>query len=249
MGSGGPPLVVVPGLAGSFDLLEPLISELSRDFTVFSYAYRGEGEVAFDRSYDLSVLVDDLNNFIDGLRLERPSVLGVSFGGAVAMEYAAKHPHRISSVAVQGLASRFEPGLFGQVVQRLFDRIPVPSDSPFINQFFRVLMGESWEDRSDFDLIVQRFWKTDQWTISHRMNLLNDLDLDPWLESIHTPALVLHAEHDVFVSAADALNLARLIPNGEYHLLRGAGHFGPITSPSTIRKLMRRFSREFAHAA
>jgi len=77
----GPPLVVIPGLAGGFGLLGPLARLLSAHFRVISYQLRGEDDCfALRRRFDLQDLVADLAEFLDWHYLERPALLGVSFG-------------------------------------------------------------------------------------------------------------------------------------------------------------------------
>src|SRR5947209_7020577 len=94
----GQPLVLVPGLAGGVDLLGPLARELARDFHVISYQLRGESDCfVLRRRFGLPDLVADLREFIQWRGLERPIVCGVSFGGVLAVEYAARYPTAIQS--------------------------------------------------------------------------------------------------------------------------------------------------------
>src|SRR3954470_18973283 len=107
-GGDGPPLVLVPGLAGGFELLGPLARLLARDFRVISYQLRGEDDCfALRRRFGLADLVEDLHEFLDWSGLERPPVLGVSFGGVLALELAALRPHRLEALVVQGAGARF----------------------------------------------------------------------------------------------------------------------------------------------
>src|SRR5437588_9316482 len=138
----GPPLVLVPGLAGGFELLGPLARLLSQHFRVISYQLRGEDNCfALRRPFDLQDLVADLSEFLDWLRLENPTVLGVSFGGVLALEFAARYPHRLDRLIVQGVGARFEQGLIQQVASTVLNRYPLPADNPFVNQFFNLLFG------------------------------------------------------------------------------------------------------------
>src|SRR5437868_12411014 len=112
----GPPLILVPGLAGGFELLGPLARLLARDFRVISYQLRGENDCfALRRHFDLTDLADDLCELLDWFGLERPPVLGVSFGGVLALELAARWPGRLQSLVLQGVGARFERGLLQQV--------------------------------------------------------------------------------------------------------------------------------------
>src|SRR5205814_9985166 len=105
----GPPLVLVPGLAGGYELLGPLARILAEHFRVISYQLRGEDDCfALRRRFGLTDLVDDLAEFLDWHYLECPAVLGVSFGGVLAVEFAARFPHRLRSLVLQGVGARFE---------------------------------------------------------------------------------------------------------------------------------------------
>src|SRR5262245_50909494 len=133
----GPPLVLVPGLAGGFELLGPLARLLARHFRVISYQLRGEDNCFALRSpFGLHDLVDDLAEFMDWHCLERPTLAGVSFGGILALEFAASHPSRLNELIVQGVGARFERNLLQQVASTVLSRFPLPADNPFINQFF-----------------------------------------------------------------------------------------------------------------
>src|SRR3954463_13265335 len=106
---GGPPLVLVPGLAGGMDLVGPLARELARDFQVISYQLRGEDDCfALRRRFDLMDLADALCEFLDWFGLGRSPVMAVSFGGVLALELAARWPGRLQSLVLQGVGARFE---------------------------------------------------------------------------------------------------------------------------------------------
>src|SRR5262249_2580430 len=138
----GSPLVLVPGLAGSYGLLEPVARELARSHQVIAPALRAEDDCfALRRRFDIRDLADDVRQFIDALGLERPAVCGVSFGGIVATEFAATHPHRLSALVLQGVGDRYERGLLQRIARIVLSDYPLPSDSPFVNQFFNLLLG------------------------------------------------------------------------------------------------------------
>ena len=45
---------------------------------------------------------------LDCLCLENPTIMGVSFGGVLAMEFATRYPYRLKDLIIQGAGSRFE---------------------------------------------------------------------------------------------------------------------------------------------
>src|SRR5262245_36705542 len=136
----GPPLVLVPGLAGGLELVAPLARVLSRQFRVIAYQLRGQdGGFALRRRLGMRELLEDLAEFLDWHCLEAPALLGVSFGGALALSFAIRFPHRLGLLGIQGAGVRFEPGLLRQIAGSVLARYPLPPDSPFVNQFFNLL--------------------------------------------------------------------------------------------------------------
>src|SRR5262249_41278630 len=107
----GEPLVIVPGLAGGYGLLGPLAALLAQRFRVISYQLRGEDDCfALRRQFGLRDLADDLAELLDFLGLEKPAMMGVSFGGVVALEFATRYPSRLDRLIIQGAGARFEAG-------------------------------------------------------------------------------------------------------------------------------------------
>src|SRR5262245_21691738 len=168
----GPPLVLVPGLAGGFELLGPLARLLARDFRVISYQLRGEDDpFALRQRFGLTELVEDLAEFTALLGLESPTVMGVSFGGILALEFAARYPARLRSLVVQGVGSRFERGLLQRVAGWVLSSYPLPSDNAFVNQFFNLLFGGRQNPGPLFQFVTRQCWQTDQSVMAHRFHL------------------------------------------------------------------------------
>ena len=98
-----PLLVLVPGLAGGIGLLGPLVRELAKKFRVISYQLRGEDNCfALRRPFSMMDLVEDLHEFINWHFLESPTILGVSFGGVLALEFARALPAPIAEPHCSG---------------------------------------------------------------------------------------------------------------------------------------------------
>src|SRR5438067_7606380 len=204
----GPPLVLVPGLAGGFELLGPLARLLAEDFRVISYQLRGEDDCfALRRRFGLQDLVSDLAEFLDWHCLESPAVLGVSFGGVLAVEFAARFPYRLRSLALQGVGARFERGLLQRVAGMVLARYPLPTDNPFINQFFNLLFGGRQKPGPLFEFVTRQCWQTDQSVMAHRFQLVEPFDMTSRLERIRIPTLILSGDRDLLVSEASVRDL------------------------------------------
>jgi pimeloyl-ACP methyl ester carboxylesterase len=245
----GEPLVLVPGLAGSWKLLLPFAQMLARHFAVIVPGLRGDrvrwGDPAGEpkRACEIGEYADDLAFVLDHLGLESPAVVGVSFGGAIALEFAAEHPHRLGALVLNGVEARFHRTIGSSIARRALERFPLPTDSPFINQFFHLLYGTKPEPGPLVDFVVDRIWETDQSVMAQRLAQLESYDMSDRLWCIGAPTLVLAGERDVIVPATRQRILADGISGARFQTIPDAGHVAFLTHRAEVVRDIRRHLR------
>ncbi len=231
----GPPLILLPGLAGGYELLGPVARLLARQYRVISLNLRGEDDpFALRRRFDLFDLVDDIEEFLNWHFLENPIIFGVSFGGILALEFAARYPHRVQNLILQGVGAKFEQGLLQKVAGMVLSRFPLPTDSPFVNQFFNLLFGSKERSRALFHFVTRQCWKTDQGVMAHRFKLVEQFNAETRLFRVQAPTLILSGDRDLLVSKKSLKALHKGIPNSTLLRLPGAGHLGFATQPERV---------------
>jgi proline iminopeptidase len=96
---------------------KPLFSRLAQDAQVVYLDHRGQGrsDKSTPERWTLDRWADDVRDFCDALGIERPVVLGNSFGGMVAMAYAIRHPDHPAKVVFSSTSAR-------QNLPRMLDR-------------------------------------------------------------------------------------------------------------------------------
>ena len=245
----GAPLVMVPGLAGSWKLLLPLARLLARHFEVIVPGMRGDGVVWGDleqpasRVGDVGGYAEDLVSILSQLGVECPALLGVSFGGAIALEYAAQHPHRLSALILNGVEAKFHRTIGSTIARRALERFSLPIDSPFINQFFHLLYGAKPEPGPLVDFVVDRIWQTDQKVMAQRLARLESFDVSDRLWRIDAPTLVLAGARDVIVPVERQRSLANGIAGARFVTIAGAGHVAFLTHRAEVVRDVRRHLR------
>jgi pimeloyl-ACP methyl ester carboxylesterase len=245
----GDPLVLVPGLAGSWRLLWPLARRLARHFEVIVAGLYGDCDGwsgprgHFRRLGDLGEYAEDLAALIDRLGLSHPALFGVSFGGAIALEFAARHPQGLGALIVHGAAARFRPTVGSVIARRVLERFPLPSDNRFINQFFHLLYGMKPEPGPLVDFVIERIWETDQGVMAKRMAQLETFDVTDRLWRIDVPTLVLAGSRDVIVPPVRQQALAEAIPGARFEAVEGAGHIGFLTHRDEVVRRVRKHLR------
>jgi pimeloyl-ACP methyl ester carboxylesterase len=241
----GEPIVLVPGLAGGWKLLAPLAHRLARRHEVILYNHRGEhSPLGLPQPAHLSGYAEDLADLLDQLRLERPLVFGVSFGGAVALELAVEQPQRLGALVLSGVEAKFRVGLGATIARRVLERFPLPNNNDFVNQFFNLLHAGKPEPGPLPEFIVERCWETDQGVMAHRLRLLEGFDVTDRLWRVEVPTLVLAGSGDAIVPAARQRALAEAIVGARYASLEGAGHIGFLTHRAEVTRQVGRLVRD-----
>jgi len=240
----GEPIVLVPGLAGGWRLLAPLARQLARRHRVFVSGLRGDRfPVATSWARTVGEHARDLADVLDQLCLERPTVFGVSFGGAIALECAVEHPHRLGALVLQGVEARFRASLGATIARRVLERFPLPRDNGFVNQFFNLLHGGKPGPGPLSDFVVERCWETDQSVIAQRIRMLESFDVADRLWRLEVPVLVLAGTRDVIIPAGRQRALAEAIPEARFETIEGAGHVGFLTHRCEIARHVGRLVR------
>lgn len=105
----GPPLVRCPGTWESFaDRPEEfeVYEVVERGRTTIKYDFRGNGLSQRDaKSFTLDRMVEDLEAVVDTAKLDRFALLGTTLGSPVAIQYAARHPARVSRLVLLTVAT------------------------------------------------------------------------------------------------------------------------------------------------
>jgi pimeloyl-ACP methyl ester carboxylesterase len=244
----GPPLVLIPGLQGRWEYMRATVDELSRSFRVLTFSLSGS---------DLDAYARQVLAAIDYARTERAAVCGVSFGGFIAVRFAASFPARCSSLI---LASTPKPAL------RLRRRHEIYLKAPWL--FGPVFVAETpWRLRPEvkvaipdrrarrrFSLDALRTLATAPLPIrgmAARARMIAATNLEGDCARITAPTLVVTGEAhlDYVVPVEGSSEYLRLIANARAIVLRNTGHLGSVTRPGEFAAIVRAFVEEHRHAA
>jgi pimeloyl-ACP methyl ester carboxylesterase len=109
----GAPVVFVHEFAGDYRSWEPQVRYLSRRYRAIAYNARGwpPSEVPQEVSrYSQARAVDDIRAVLDGLKIDKAHIVGLSMGGMATLHFALTYPERARSVLVAGAGYGSEAG-------------------------------------------------------------------------------------------------------------------------------------------
>jgi len=227
----GLPILVLAGMTGDRRGSQTLLTETLRSHhRVVAMDLRDSGESDPEPDYySMSDLAGDAADLLDALDIASGHVLGISLGGAVALQLCLDHPQRVDRLV---LMSTFANGGTGH---RAGDPPPPPvhfwTDDPVerVRRLLPFAVGPSYRDRLT-DAELETFAQMERsnratWESAMRQQATqSDLDLRRRLGDIASAALVIHGDVDPFVSLDRANMLASGIPNARMLALRGVGH-------------------------
>jgi 3-oxoadipate enol-lactonase len=253
----GPPLIVVPGVLGRWEWLSPALRELQKRCRTISYTLAGDigSSVPFEAALGFENYIRQLDSIFLRSGLDRAGLCGVSYGGCIAVRYAALRPMRVSSLI---LVSSPAPGWVPTDQQRGYVENPWRSAPAFVATAPMRLWPEirsaydTWPERLAFSAThAARVLAapTTPSLMAARVRLVQTLDLAPDCAAIRAPTLVITGEDhlDQVVPAAITRQYATLIRGAEYEKMERSGHIGCLTRPGKFAEIVGGFAaRHFA---
>src|SRR5258708_1793303 len=96
----GEPLIFIPGLHGRWEYMRPAVDALAQSHRVITFPLNDEpsADSPFPRRAGLDAYVAHVRAILDATQIERATICGVSFGGLIALHFAAMMPERASAL-------------------------------------------------------------------------------------------------------------------------------------------------------
>lgn len=128
----GQQLLFISGTGGDLRTTPGVFdSPLGRDFDLLAYDQRGLGQTDKPAGpYVMADYADDAAGLLDAIGWDNALVMGVSFGGMVAQEFALRHPHKIKRLVLACTSA----GGAGGASYPLQDLAALPFEERFVRQ-------------------------------------------------------------------------------------------------------------------
>jgi non-heme chloroperoxidase len=245
----GPPIVFIHALSQNhLCWAKQYDSPLAAEFRLVAFDLRGHGmsEVPLEADHYAhgELWADDLAAIMDELQLDRPVLVGWSYGTFVIADYVRKYGQdRIAAVVLVGGAAKLGEAAFGTLIGPGFlDHFAditaddLPTNIRGVRAFVRALIvkplpAEELETAIAWNIVVPA---------RVRANLAaRDLDVDDVLRELEVPVLVSHGREDTATLPAMAEHILATCPTAEASWYDGVGHAPHLEDPE-------RFNRELA---
>ena len=268
LGAGLPIVVLHGGPDFDHEYLAPELEVLADRFRVVFYDQRGRGKsFAGEGPADITLAgeMEDLDRVRAWTGAESVALIGHSWGGLLAMEYAIRHPDRVSHLILlntapathqdmvalrRELQARRTPGQSARMAELRSDPVFQAGDIAAEAEYYRIHFGTTVPPDL-LDAVVRRLrtGATPEGVVAARAieDALyeqtwdaDDYDLIPELCTLQIPTLVIRGEND-FIPANGVRRIADAIRGARFIEIAGAGHFTLIEQPEHVRSLIAEF--------
>jgi 3-oxoadipate enol-lactonase len=242
----GPAMVLVGGLGDDHTLFDPLVERLSDRFTCVAFDNRGSGASSpLPDGSGIATLADDAHRLVERLGLGPVIVVGCSMGGAIAQEWALRHPTDVAALVLISTWARPRAHLLAMLDHwvTLHDegqtRRLVESVSLFC------LAPGTWDEDPD---LAAALLATESLAegFALQCEACRGHDTLSRLGELASPTLILAGARDLLMSPDNATELHEGIAGSLLETL-ATGHVPFWEAPDETAQLIRLFATDHAH--
>lgn len=237
------PLLLCNGIGSSMELFEPFVGQLDPGRPVIRFDAPGIG--GSDRPvlpYLYHQLALAMRALVGTLGYRRADVLGISWGGGLAQQFAFQYP---TFCRRQVLVATATGAWMVPATPRVLGRMMTPRrhrDPDYAVSIAGSIYGGS--ARQDPAATVRVLHSSPRATplrgYLYQLAAIGGWTSLPWLPMIRQPTLVLAGDDDPIIPSVNGTIMARLLPRGELHRYPG-GHLAILTEPRTLAPIVDRF--------
>ncbi len=243
----GPALVLLHGIAGSSQTWEPAMAFLQHGHTVLAPDFLGHGGSAKPLGdYSLGNHATGIRDFLHVLGIERATVVGQSFGGGVAMQFAYQFPERCERLVL------VDAGGLGREVSWMLRLMTLPAAEYVLPLVFSDPVRSVGDSVLGFlhDRGIRHPRATEIWRSfssltesSSRQAFTRTMRavIDPGGQSVsaidrlyltgNMPTLIIWGEKDKIIPLVHAHTAHDAIPNSRLEIMKGVGHYPHVEEP------------------
>ena len=248
-GSGGKPIVILNGIMMSTASWQPFVEQFSKNNQLILVDFFDQGQserLSFDYNHDLQV--DLLDELIQRLWYTDVTLMGISYGGEIALQYALKHPTRVNRLILANTCTRTSSWLkkigdgwnavaaTGDGLAYYLTTIPIIYSTEFFHK------KADWMQSRE-EMLTKYFSRPD--VLQALIRLTNSsvgYDVTDQLYNVKCPTLIISGSEDALVPPTEQQLLHQLIPNSVYVTINGSGHASMYENPLAFASLVLGFT-------
>lgn len=230
----GTPLVFLNSLGSSLCIWDEVCDLLRHRFHIIRYDKRGHGlSDCPPGPYAMRDHSNDLLGLLDHLQVASATLVGVSVGGMIALDFAATYPQRLQKMILCDTGAKIG-------TEQLWNDRIAAVDSGGLEPMTQAVLARWFtadfihKQPAHYSGYANMFVCTPAHGYAATCAALRDADLRGSVPSIQIPALVLCGDADLATPPALGEELATLLPNARFELIANAAHLPSIEQPDVL---------------
>lgn len=248
LGGQGPLLLLIHGMAGSATTWKQVMPALSEHFAVLAPDLFGHGHSDKNKGdYSLGAMASTLRDLMIGLGYERATVVGQSYGGGVAMQFAYQYPElceRLVLVDAGGLGKEVNP-LLRMLTLPGSEALLLVACAPPVRHIVEAIGRAAFRKRLKNAAVIPELWRSyaSLGDVQGRRAFLRTLRavIDPRGQAVSAtdklylaagiPTLIIWGENDRIIPVEHAHAAHAAIPGSWLEIIEGVGHYSHCEAP------------------
>ena len=245
----GEPLILISGFASGAWLWFQQIEDLSKHFQIITFDPRGisHSKLNENETVTISQISDDVAKLLDKLKIEKASILGTSFGGFVAQDFALRYPEKLNKLIL--VCTSF--GGKNHVLPSNFEVLTAFISTENLNSAERIrkfMIPAFTKDfvANNFEIVektceLREQNKVPEAVYLQQLQAATTFDSEAKVSNITAETLIVTGDNDQVVPMQNSVNLANLIPNAKLEIVENCGHLFFIEQAEKFNEIVRKF--------
>lgn len=234
----GDPLILIhgsgPGVT-AYANWRGVIPDFAKHFTCYAPDTLGFGYTDFPDDIDgfsMDRWVDHIVGFMDALGIAKAHFIGNSYGGALSLAVATRHPERVGGIVLMGSAGRID----FKMTKGLEDAWGYEPSMENMRELMRTFAHDPSLVKEE--IVVSRYEASVRIGAHEKYSSLFPEPRQRWLAELATDdsalsemehnTLIVHGREDVIVPYDVSVRFSQVIPNSELHVFSNCGHWTQI---------------------
>ena len=237
------PIIFVHGFPYDHLMWDEQIETFRNEYYCIRYDIRGLGtSPAGDGQFTMEMFVDDLENIINELKLDRPILCGLSMGGYISLRAVERMENKFRALILCDTKSGADDNEGKLKRAAAIKQINSGEFNPFIEAFVLNCFGERFvkENNAEYRKVVDRSKKNSPLGVKGcLLAMAGRTDTTRYLSKIKLPSLIISGSEDKLTPPSVMKPMADQITNAKFVAVEGAGHMTPIENPDLVNKAIK----------
>lgn len=220
-----PPIVFIHGNGQNHttgNVFLKRMGEIGHTLVAYDLPGNGKSEPYRDGKYSMQRSSDTLDKVISSSGVEKPILVGHSYGGMIALQYAVEHPEKVTSLVLAG-SSDVNPAKINKTLDAMVSDVKRKAIEGGKDA------GKVYPFDANPDLIDEEVHKislayTHPQALLGHLNAVSSYDVRDRLLTLNVQVLILRGEKDSIITAEMTEAMSARLKNHRFRTVYGAGH-------------------------